>query len=57
MALRHGEAVPDETDESGGISSPRERESERRHRAGYERQPIQPGEFDDWEAEQVWGDE
>lgn len=33
-----------------------ERELERRHRAGYERHPIQPGEFSDWEDEQVWGD-
>lgn len=34
----------------------RERELERRHRAGYERKPVEPGEFSDWEAEQVWGD-
>lgn len=33
-----------------------ERELERRHRAGYERYPVQPGEFSDWEDEQVWGD-
>ena len=33
-----------------------ERELERRHRAGYERQPVQPGEFNGWEDEQVWGD-
>ena len=34
----------------------RERELERRHRAGYERSPVAPGEFQDWENEQVWAD-
>ena len=34
----------------------RERELERRHREGYERTPVQPGEFSDWEGEQVWVD-
>ena len=34
----------------------RVRDLERRHRAGYERHPVQPGEFSDWEAEQVWAD-
>ena len=29
-------------------------EMERQHVAGYERQPVEPGEFDVWEAEQVW---
>jgi metal-responsive CopG/Arc/MetJ family transcriptional regulator len=33
-----------------------ERERERRHRAGYESKPVQPGEFSDWEDEQVWPD-
>ena len=33
-----------------------EREFERRHRLGYERKPVEPGEFSDWEDEQVWGD-
>jgi metal-responsive CopG/Arc/MetJ family transcriptional regulator len=33
-----------------------ERELERRHRAGYERNPVQPGELGDWEDEQVWPD-
>lgn len=28
---------------------------ERQHADGYARHPIQPGEFDDWEAEQSWG--
>lgn len=27
---------------------------ERQHVAGYERHPVEPGEFDVWEAEQVW---
>jgi hypothetical protein len=34
----------------------KERELENRHRAGYERHPVEPGELSDWEAEQVWGD-
>jgi len=34
----------------------RDRELERRHREGYERRPVQPGEFSEWEAEQVWPD-
>ena len=29
-------------------------EMERRHRAGYSRQPVQPDEFSVWEDEQVW---
>ena len=33
-----------------------ESELERRHRAGYELHPVEPGEFSDWEDEQVWGD-
>jgi CopG family transcriptional regulator / antitoxin EndoAI len=33
-----------------------ERELELRHRAGYERKPVEPGEFSDWENEQAWGD-
>ena len=33
-----------------------EREMELRHRAGYERKPVEPGEFSDWENEQTWGD-
>ena len=31
-------------------------EEERRHRSGYERRPVRPGEFSDWEDEQVWVD-
>jgi len=31
-----------------------ERELERRHRAGYEAEPVAPGEFDAGEEEQAW---
>ncbi|NUO81783.1 CopG family transcriptional regulator [candidate division KSB1 bacterium] len=30
------------------------REQERQHREGYQRYPVQKGEFDVWEEEQVW---
>jgi metal-responsive CopG/Arc/MetJ family transcriptional regulator len=30
---------------------------EERHRQGYERHPVKSGEFDDWVAEQNWGEE
>jgi len=39
------------------LSDLHQQELERRHRAGYERKPVQPGEFSDWEAEQVWPEE
>ena len=29
-------------------------ELERKHAAGYAHHPVEPGEFDLWEAEQVW---
>ena len=29
---------------------------EEQHRRGYEQQPVRPGEFEDWETEQVWPD-
>ena len=29
---------------------------ERQHAQGYARHPIKPGEFDDWEAEQLWSE-
>lgn len=29
---------------------------EEKHRRGYEKHPVKPGEFDDWETEQVWPD-
>ncbi|MCB0235857.1 MAG: ribbon-helix-helix protein, CopG family [Anaerolineales bacterium] len=31
-------------------------ELERQHAAGYTRHPVEPGEFDVWQAEQAWGD-
>jgi metal-responsive CopG/Arc/MetJ family transcriptional regulator len=31
-------------------------ELEQRHAEGYARQPVEPGEFDVWEAEQAWGE-
>ena len=34
----------------------RRQELEARHRAGYERNPVEPGEFDAWSNEQVWPD-
>ena len=30
------------------------KEKERKHREGYRRKPVKRGEFEDWEAEQVW---
>lgn len=38
------------------LTNLKESELERRHRAGYERHPVKPGEFDAWEDEQVWAD-
>jgi len=29
---------------------------EAQHRQGYLKYPVTPGEFSDWEDEQVWGD-
>jgi len=29
---------------------------EEKHRKGYERSPVRPGEFSVWEDEQEWGD-
>jgi metal-responsive CopG/Arc/MetJ family transcriptional regulator len=28
---------------------------EQRHAEGYARKPVEPGEFDVWETEQMWG--
>ena len=28
---------------------------ESQHQRGYAQHPVVPGEFDDWESEQVWG--
>jgi len=33
-----------------------EEEMEQKHREGYARNPVKPGEFSDWESEHVWGD-
>ena len=33
------------------------RRLERRHRQGYERQPVVADEFSAWETEQAWGEE
>ena len=33
----------------------RTKELEKRHRDGYKKHPLEAGEFDDWEDEQVWG--
>ena len=32
------------------------RELEQKHAEGYARHPVEPGEFDIWEAEQAWGE-
>ena len=29
---------------------------ERQHAQGYADNPVKPGEFDDWESEQVWSE-
>ena len=31
-------------------------QQEKRHCAGYQRQPVTAGEFAEWESEQDWGD-
>ena len=31
-----------------------EKEMERKHREGYARNLVKPGEFSDWESDQVW---
>ena len=33
------------------------REMEKRHIRGYEKYPVEKGEFDIWQDEQVWGTE
>src|SRR5262245_42606748 len=38
------------------LTSLQERALGVRHRAGYERKPVQPGECNDWENEQAWDD-
>lgn len=32
-----------------------EAELERKHREGYRRRPVEPGEFSAWETEHAWG--
>ena len=32
------------------------RRLENQHRRGYQRQPAQPDDFTEWEAEQIWGE-
>jgi metal-responsive CopG/Arc/MetJ family transcriptional regulator len=32
------------------------KELESKHREGYKHKPVRPGEFSNWEAEQIWGD-
>lgn len=32
------------------------RKMEEKQRRGYKRKPVRPGEFDDWEQEQIWID-
>lgn len=38
---------------TSALKSLRDRERERKHRAGYQQQPLSSGEFADWESEQV----
>ncbi|HVR09734.1 MAG TPA: ribbon-helix-helix protein, CopG family [Thermoanaerobaculia bacterium] len=38
------------------LAGARDHELEERHRLGYQRHPVKPGEFADWEDEQVWPD-
>ena len=32
-------------------------ELEEKHKKGYTKHPVKKGEFDNWEKEQVWGDQ
>lgn len=36
------------------LSVLKEQELERKHREGYRKKPVPPGEFSDWESEQIW---
>jgi metal-responsive CopG/Arc/MetJ family transcriptional regulator len=36
------------------LARERIRDLERKHRRGYSRRPVRPGEFEAWEREQVW---
>lgn len=39
------------------LAKHRTKELERKHRLGYQRHPVEGGEFDVWQAEQQWGEE
>lgn len=41
---------------AGELRRTRVREEEARQIEGYKRQPVEPGEFDVWFAEQDWGE-
>ncbi len=36
------------------LAQVRRKEREQKHREGYARRPVTPGEFSEWEDEQVW---
>ena len=40
----------------GALGRLREAQLEQKHRRGYERRPVKPGEFDGWDSERVWPD-
>jgi len=39
------------------LAKHRAKELEQKHRRGYQRHPVESGEFDVWQTEQRWGDE
>ena len=39
------------------LAKHQEKELERKHFLGYQRRPVEAGEFDVWQPEQQWGDE
>ncbi|RLC12146.1 MAG: hypothetical protein DRI57_18035 [Deltaproteobacteria bacterium] len=44
----------------GKVASPEvsnKKKLEEKHRKGYMEKPVQPGEFSDWEDEQIWPDQ
>ena len=36
------------------LAQMRHKAMEQKHREGYARKPVTPGEFSDWEDEQIW---
>jgi metal-responsive CopG/Arc/MetJ family transcriptional regulator len=36
------------------LASANERQLEEQHRLGYQRQPVEPGEFGDWGDDEAW---